>query len=216
MKNRISHISDDNFIQDNFKKLFDSFVNNGYPKNILKKLIYNTNLYDGPTDEDKPTTFIYKRIPLIHSLTHRITPLFKNNAPNLKIAPYNPLTIKNVFSKVKDKTPTLFNSNVVYSLPCSGCNGCYIGQTGQWLRQRVTQHKSDCRTKKNTCAAVEHHINTGHEFDYTEIKILGKENKYKNRLFLEMYYINKTKNTINYKSDINQLSNIYCNILNKI
>ena len=93
------------------------------------------------------------------------------------------------------------------------CDGCYIGQTSQWLKQRVTQHKSDCRLGKNTCALVNHHVSTGHQFNFNEPTILEHENKYNNCLFLEMYHIIKTRNNINYKSDTNQLSNIYNNIL---
>ncbi len=94
------------------------------------------------------------------------------------------------------------------------CQGCYVGQTAQWLKQRLTQHRSDCRVGKNSCAVVEHFQKTGHQFNFNEVKILRKENNYKSRLFLEMCYIQKTEHSLNNKSDTNQLSNIYCNILN--
>lgn len=74
---------------------------------------------------------------------------------------------------MKDKTPSLYNSNVV-ELPCSQCEGCYIGQTTQWMKQRITQNRSDCRFGKNTYAVVEHHQRTGHNFDYENVKILAR------------------------------------------
>lgn len=215
MKNRVTHISDEMFLQNNLKKLFDIFVNNGYPKHILKRLIYNSNIYDGPTEDSNQSEIRFKKLPFIKNITNSITTLFKDFS-NIKIAKYNTVKSYNLFSKVKDKTPTLYNNNVVYELPCLNCQGCYVGQTAQWLKQRVTQHKSDCRLGKNTCAVVGHHLKTGHNFDYNNVKILCQENNYKSRLFLEMFHINKNKNAINYKSDTSQLSNIYCNILNLI
>ena len=214
MKNRITHISHESFLHKNLKKLFDTFVNNGYPKHILKKLIYNSNFYDGPTEASN-VQIKYKKLPFINNLSQSIISIFKD-FPHIKIAKYNLLRNSNLFSKVKDKTPLMFNNNVIYELSCLGCQGRYVGQTSQWLRQRVTQHKSDCRLGKNSCAVVEHTQKTGHNFDFTNVKILEHENNYKSRLFLEMYHINKNRNCINYKSDTNQLSNIYCNITSRI
>lgn len=214
MKNRVTHISDEIFLLANLKKLFNIFLNNGYPKHILNKLIYNSNLFDGPT-EPQNTQVKFKKIPYIKELSHQITGLFRD-FPQIQIAKYNTLTNRNLFSKTKDKTPMLYNSNVIYKIPCLECRGCYIGQTSQWLKQRITQHKSDCRVGKNSCAVAEHFQKTGHQFNYDEVKILKQENNYKSRLFLEMYYIKKTEHSLNYKSDTNQLSNIYCNILNLI
>ena len=215
MKNRVSHISDETFLQTNLKKLFDIFLNNGYPKHILKKLIYNSNIYDGPIDDPNQLEIKFKKIPFIPNLTNPVITLFKDFT-NIKIAKYNTLKNYNLFSKVKDRTPTLYSNNVVYEISCLNCQGSYIGQTSQWLKQRVTQHKSDCRLGRNRCAIVEHHQKTGHHFDYNNTKILCQEQNYKSRLFLEMVHINKNKNVVNYKSDTSQLSNIYCNILQLI
>lgn len=70
-------------------------------------------------------------------------------------------------------------------------------------KQRITQHSSG--TSKIS----------GLNFDFDNIEILAQESKYKSRLILEIYHINKNINSTNYKSDSNQLSNI-CNILNCI
>ena len=105
---------------------------------------------------------------------------------------------------------------MVYEIPCLGCSGTYAGQTKQWLKQRITQHRSDYRLAKNSSALALHHINTGHGFDFNNAKILERDSNYYSRLFLKMSHINKTKNEINFKSDTQQISNIYCNILNQI
>uniref|UniRef100_A0A6P7GNH2 Uncharacterized protein LOC114344818 n=1 Tax=Diabrotica virgifera virgifera TaxID=50390 RepID=A0A6P7GNH2_DIAVI len=192
MKNRILHICDDQFLSTNKRKLFDIFINNGYPRSILKQLIYNSEYYDGQLDRDAPQDFKYRRLPFIENLTNKITALFKPHS-NIRIGKYSCINNKSLFSRVKDHTPTMYTTNTIYKLPCLGCDGCYIGQTSQWLKQRITQHKSDCQKYKNTCAVVDHCINTGHQFDYTNVEILQTVQHYKNRLFLEMCYITKTK-----------------------
>lgn len=215
MKNRVSHICHEMFLRDNLKKLYNIFLNNGYPKYLLKKLIYNSNFFDGPTDDNNQQPLKYRKLPHINGLTDRIVSFFKD-FPEIKIAKYNTLTNAHLFSKIKDKTPDLLKSNVIYELPCLGCEGVYIGQTSQWLKQRITQHKSDCGLGKNSCAVVHHQQTTGHKFDFDRVKILDREDKLKSRLFLEMYHIQKSNNSLNYKSDTHQLSNIYCRILDKI
>lgn len=74
-----------------------------------------------------------------------------------------------LISVMKDEILPEFKSDVIHRTPCVGCEGCYIGQTSQWLKQRVTQHKSDCRLGTNSCVLVEHHLRLGHNFDYHNI-----------------------------------------------
>ena len=33
------------------------------------------------------------------------------------------------------------NDNVIYEIPCSDCNICYVGATRKQLQDRVKQHK---------------------------------------------------------------------------
>lgn len=214
MKNRITHISNDKYIKENLKKLFDIFINNGYPKHILNKLIYNSNNFDGPTDSivESNNPLTYKRIPYIRNLTDKIIQHFKP-FPNLRIAKYNPITIKSLFTQIKDSTPLLKVNNVVYRIPCLGCEGSYVGHTSQLLKQRISQHRSDCKIGKNSCALSLHHKNFGHNFDYNGAQILERESNYKNRLVLEMIHIGSEKNAINFKTDTNNLSTIYASLL---
>lgn len=59
---------------------------------------------------------------------------------------YNKLNTGKLFSKRKNPTPYeyRYKSNVVYRVNCSGCDGSYIGQTKQHLKDRIYQHKNDC------------------------------------------------------------------------
>ena len=117
------------------KKLFNIFINNGYPKHIFRKIIYNSNFYDGSTEPSEDRV-VYKKLSFIKLLSSQIVSVFKE-FKNIKIARYNILKNKNLFSQIKDKTPLLYKSNVIYRIPCLGCQGSYVGQTAQWLKQRI-------------------------------------------------------------------------------
>ena len=60
-----------------------------------------------------------------------------------------------LFSKLKDKTNKNVRSNLVYSIECS-CNRKYIGQTSQWIKNRIAGHKSDIK-KNNYCIIFLYH-----------------------------------------------------------
>lgn len=52
MKNRII-ISDPTFLNNNLKIILNLFVNNGYPKGLLHRVVYSSKMYDGPADDNK-------------------------------------------------------------------------------------------------------------------------------------------------------------------
>ncbi|XP_050506278.1 uncharacterized protein LOC126884400 [Diabrotica virgifera virgifera] len=112
MKNRVTTICDRRFLDVNLNKLFEMFLNNGYPKHILKKLIYNTNSCDRALINN-PQPVIYKKIPYVKNLTDQIVPLFKP-FPNIKLVKYNPLLNSKLFSKTKANTPKGLMSNIIY------------------------------------------------------------------------------------------------------
>ena len=92
----------------------------------------------------------------------------------------------------------------------------YVGQTTQYLKKRINQHKNDCKNKHtHRTALVGHHMDTGHVFNFEEVRILDKENnKYKLNIS-EMIWIYKKEKTVNIKSDTNDLSKVYIGLINK-
>lgn len=58
-----------------------------------------------------------------------------------------------------------------------------------------------------------HSIKEKHQFNFENVKILGKETNTKAREFLEMIKIKKQPNAINDRIDIKNLSKIYNGIL---
>ena len=101
-------------------------------------------------------------------------------------------------------------SHVIYKIPCNDCNGTYIGQTSQYLQERIKAHKY---TKSASTALNRHKTDTGHSFNYDQTSILGVEHNNYKRNILEMIQINLDPNSVNSKSEINHLSKIYQTIL---
>ena len=61
-----------------------------------------------------------------------------------------------------------------------------------------------------------HSLKEGHNFDFNNTRILSTESNDKKRLYLEMWHKKKNiKNTVNKRTDIEGLSNMYCNIMSK-
>lgn len=63
------------------------------------------------------------------------------------------------------------------------------------------------------CALSQHSLNLGHRFNFENVKVLDREPGYHGRMFLEMYYIKTTENTVNFKTDLENLSSIYSFII---
>lgn len=129
----------------------------------------------------------------------------------------------NYYTKLKDPVPIKEQSNVIYKIPCSNCNSLYIGQNKQLLSNRFRQNVYSCSTdsssKDNKTALVEHHVNTGHKFNFKDVTIEDSEIYYRERNISLMIHI-KTNDSVNKKMDtqnlyrMNILINEFIKVLN--
>ncbi|XP_044753871.1 uncharacterized protein LOC123313186 [Coccinella septempunctata] len=106
-----------------------------------------------------------------------------------------------------------------YGINSFRCNSSYIGQTKQLLSNRIKQHIYSCNTHSskdddNKTALVEHHINTGHIFNFKDVTIEDSETNYRKRTISEMIHI-KANDTTNKRTDTQNLSRIYNILINK-
>ena len=88
---------------------------------------------------------------------------------------YSTFKTKNIFS-YENKLPDVLRASVVYEFQCSGCNSIYVGQTGQHLRTRASEHlgkSSSTGLPIMTNSTVFDHIcKTGHQADMTCFSVL--------------------------------------------
>ena len=51
------------------------------------------------------------------------------------------LTLRQLLTNVKTRTPDVMKKEVVYGIPCHDCETSYIGETNRSLRKRIAEHK---------------------------------------------------------------------------
>lgn len=134
---------------------------------------------------------------------------------NVRLACYNLLKVKSVYTKLKDKLNKEERCGVVYKIPCE-CNLCYVGQTKQFLESRIKQHRNNCKNvnilNENKTALASHNFEHHHNFDINNVEILGYEGNWLKRNISEMIFI-KVNETVNKRTDTNGLSILYKDIL---
>ena len=122
-------------------------------------------------------------------------------------------TVANFFTRLKDATPWNRISGVVYHVPCADCEQCYVGQTGNYLVDRLKQHELDVKNKREKSALSQHCLQLGHNMDFDDARVLHHKVSLRERLFFEMVGIANSANTMNLRSDVDGLSNIYSYLL---
>ena len=215
---RAVRLSHNTYRKSNLTKVRNTLKMNGYPDKILNKYINKRiktlNIQKQTTNNPSinKENIKYASIVYYKNITERIEQLFRNET-NIILAPKSNTTLgKNIFSNPKQKVATNEKSNVVYKIDCTDCNKTYIGQTKNHLKNRRNNHKNDIKRGLQNTALATHTIENLHKFNFDKTKILTHEQNKNKRLFFEMAEILK-HNTVNFKTDINNLSQIYHNII---
>ena len=199
------------FLQDELTLLTNTFLQNGYPLNIIHKLIHNKPLFPNhpdPTTPDphKPTRAFFAPF---HPATNR---LYKTLRKKFNIDPIFTSTpsLSNFLLKRRPPTSPLNKPGAVYAVPCE-CDLLYIGETKRTTTIRTAEEKAAClkvdRTNKlpnnttNDLGITTHHKLTGHSFLFHKTMVLANETSWHQRKLLEGLYIEANKNKlVNLKS----------------
>lgn len=171
-----------------------------FPEKHVDKIIHKYKIRQDPLYKPKEQKDIIYRCITYNDTNKRLEKLFYRN--NIKLVYKTRGTLNNILNNAKDKIDTSNNSGI-YRINCKDCNAIYIGQTGRQLKTRINEHK-----KNITSNVYQHRINSGHNIDYENTKLLHKCQKGKRMDLLEVLEIcrheNDNKyNTINDKTQIN-------------
>uniref|UniRef100_A0A8D8LXS3 GIY-YIG domain-containing protein n=1 Tax=Cacopsylla melanoneura TaxID=428564 RepID=A0A8D8LXS3_9HEMI len=215
--NRTLTLSDSKFHDNLIPEIYSTLIDNNYPKNLIKKLIQNRNSNSTHQNISNNLPPIYYSFPYLGETSYKVEKTMKTLVPSIKFGhkSYNPLK-SNFFSNLKDSDKKDENSGIVYKLDCNDCNSSYIGESGQFLKKRMYQHKYDIKNEKTSTALSAHAFENNHNFNFDEVKIIRKEDHYKKRKTLEAFFINQTKNSINFKTDVGNTVCIYQNLLDSM
>ncbi|XP_044748774.1 uncharacterized protein LOC123309637 [Coccinella septempunctata] len=204
-KNRINRICDITFRDSSIRRLCGLLLENSYPKTMVNKLLFSTS--DIPRHREEPpqdvdigeTQVVYRSLPNIHNLTNKIKDCFRDRK-DLRIVSQCKKRVSDLYSRLKDPVPVSLRSSVVYEIECDSCHETYVGQTSQWLKNRITLHKSDIRTNNPRCALSTHANRLSHNIDFDNVKILDTNSNYRKRCILEMINIKTQRSQINKKN----------------
>ena len=161
--------------------LFRVLRTRGYSKRFLRQ-VKNSTLTDIKTKEN------YDRNSMITTC----------NSGHCKTCKY--ISTGSTF-KIGDKTYKCFGQlncdsrNIIYSIKCKKCELAYIGETGNSLRDRFNQHKSDIAHYKNTPVANHFNLPQHSLLDLTLApleQIQHSENEDNTRKIREQNWIEKT------------------------
>ena len=157
----------------------------------------------------------YSRFPYIVGLSEPIKKLLQK--VDIKLSFYPLLKISSLYSNLKEKQKITDLSSIVYKIPCHDCSKSYIGTTKNKLSKRLKQHTNDCKIsnafKPNRTALAAHHFSYGHNFDFDKTTLIHRENISKKRYLTESLHILLEPKKVNFKTDTQDLSQIYAGLL---
>lgn len=181
-----------------------------------------------------PTQITYRSIPFIPQLSTNIAHILKTDFPHVKLA-YRTIKItKSLLKAVKDPIPKIQHSQIIYSIPCNDCNKTYIGMTKNQLKTRLSGHQTHINKNKKireietseteqeinrlreTTALMNHIIQEEHIFDLTKTTILDRAKRASALPILEMCHISNNPNTVNHRTDIDNLNTAYADVLHSL
>lgn len=216
LADKILKLSEPEFHAKNFELLKTTLLENLYPGYLVDQLINESRNKLADTQKDVTKLNQDEKKPIV------AIPYVKGLFERLKMVCKEELTLvgrgdnnlkKSLFSNLKDKTPKLLRSDLIYRIPCS-CGYNYTGTTNQWLKSRIYQHKYNISIQNaNHSALCSHVIQTSHTPLWDEVKIVKHESHEKKREILEMIEIKRTKNCLNKQTDSVFLSAAYNGVI---
>lgn len=209
---KIFLLSEPEFYDKNLDLLRETLKRNLYPSGLMESLIKSSREKfmkneKTPVKEKLPIV----AVPYVKGLFEKLKAACKNDV--MLVGKGDNSLKKSVFSKLKEPTPKLNQSELVYSIPCS-CGYTYVGQTLQFLKTRTGQHRYNIKAKnKDHSALCDHAITSGHTPLWDQTEIVFRESNQKKRDILEMIAIKKTPNCLNKQTDCILLPATYNNII---
>ena len=77
----------------------------------------------------------------------------------------------------------------MWAITCKDCTRIYLGQTGRKLGDRVKEHERAIKKGDVNNACAKHNVETKHEIELQDVKVVYKEKMGSIRLALESYTI---------------------------
>ena len=217
LKNRMFLLSHASFYGENVRRFNELAKLNDYPKRIINNILFNTSVsrLDKTLSKSKEEIIQWSKFPYIYSIRQTIKKLLRK--VDIRIAFYPLLKISSLYANLKQKRSIGDLSSVIYRIPCRDCEKTYVGTTKNKLSQRLKQHINDCKSKNsdkpNRTALSHHHFNHNHRFDFDSPTVLHTERNTIKRYLAETVCTRLENNSVNFRTDTQDLSVIYAGLL---
>ena len=225
---RVLSLSSGKYHNKNIKVVYNRLIENNFPKTVINKLIYsslktvnNNNVID--CDERRIKKNVFKSVTYVKFVSEGINKIVTDLSDDTRLAYKNHNCLRNIFTKLKDPVPLRKKTNVIYKIPCLGdgtpgstCNLSYVGQTKQYLENRIRNHKYDLKKPNDPTmhktALLDHFQTLNHYPNFDAVSVLSTQQHYNKRLTTEALHI-YTENTYNKKRDTDDLAPVFCSII---
>ena len=185
LANRARNISHGSKLDQELKHLRTTFQKNGFPVRLIDKALHSHQQQQRTEEPDplkKTVTLPY--IPGISEKLGRICRTFK-----IRAVYTSKDTLCRSLRNLKPERPKDATKNVVYQIPCKGCDGCYIGETCRKLSKRVEEHKKAVKGCDESNGVAKHAWEHSHHPNWDAVKILDKESNWHRRKIKEALHM---------------------------
>ncbi len=137
---------------------------------------------------------VFITVPYVANISEAVARLLKPFAVGVAHRPAG--TLRSRVMRIKDRVDPSEQSSIIYRAQSKDCSNNCTGQTPMKLATRLKEHRSairNCSIKASLMTA--HCVNTGHDFNLAEAKILSHASSWTASLFKEAWLSNE--NSIN-------------------
>lgn len=142
---------------------------------------------------EQPTAFT--TLPYVRGTSEAVGRIL--NKADIRVA-YKPVQkTRDLVVHPKDPMRLKDRAGVVYRVSCGECEASYIGQTGRKLGDRLAEHQNSISRRPETSAVGLHSADTGHEIQWDNAEILGRDSWENRRLIREAIHIKRSDPALN-------------------
>ncbi|XP_055680320.1 uncharacterized protein LOC129788370 [Lutzomyia longipalpis] len=190
---------------------------NNYPQDLIVKLlekqggVRRRNGVDDSFNTIAETKFC--SMTYIKGLSEGIAKTIKRHSKDVTLCFKADNTLGRSFTNMKDRTPLLEKSNVIYRIPCGGCRKYYLGRTSRKLGTRISEHERSTRDfSKMASSLVSHMREEHHNFAFNEVSVVDSTNRSHQLNYMEAFHINAHNRAgmcVNHRHEGNDLNHIF-------
>src|SRR5579859_3284631 len=189
LANRARNICNEARLKQEFEHLKSTFHKNGYPKQFTEKAMQNNNK---PQRGDKPKPKKTVTLPYIPGISEKLGRIC--GTYNIRTVYSSKETLGKSLRKVKPTRPKETTKNVVYQIPCKGCDGSYIGESCRCLSKRLDEHKKAVKAYDQSNGVARHAWEHSHHPNWEEVRILDRESHWHKRKIKEALHMKLNRN----------------------